>query len=299
LVNDADDNAHAGAGPPASNGGGEALPALFRRAHRLGKLEDGLHIIEAASRLRARFGLSHAEEQAPSPLPLARGSKEPVLFCFPSVMATAGPHEFSRFARGFADRCEVVAVRNPGFAAGELLPSTIEAAAAAQAVAIERYANGRAVALVGFSSGGLLAHAAGVQCARDGHRPAAVVLLDTYVPDTASDLFVSVVGRMLQGGRAQPALTDDTLTAMAAYLRLLMESQPPEAAAPTLLVAAADESGGGEPWPHYDATITVPADHLTILEDKAGATAAAVDGWLSTLARGPKGGRLARLLGQR
>jgi thioesterase domain-containing protein len=287
------------AGEAATNGAKEALPALFRRAHRLGRLEDGLLMIEAASRLRARFGVSHAEEQAPPVIPLSRGSEEPLLFCFPSVLATAGPHEFSRFARGFADHCEVVAMPNPGFAAGELLPSTIEAAAAAQAVTIERHANGRAVALVGFSTGGLLAYAAAAQCARDGFRPAAVVLLDTYTPDTTTDLFVAVVERMLQGGRAQPALTDDTLTAMAAYLRLLMDWRPPATAAPTLLVTAADEAGGGEPWPHYNATMTVPADHLMILEDEADTTARAVDEWLSTLARGPKGGRLARMLRQR
>jgi hypothetical protein len=86
---------------------------------------------------------------------------------------------------------------------------------------------------------------------------------------------------------------------MAAYLRLLIDWRPPATVAPTLRVAAADEAGGVEPWPHYDATITVPADHLTILEDEAGATAGAVDEWLSTVARGPKGGRLARLLRQR
>jgi hypothetical protein len=125
---------------------------------------------------------------------------------------------------------------------------------------------------------------------------AAVVLLDTYTPDTSTDLFAAVVDRMLQSGRAHPAITDDALTAMAAYLRLLMDWRPAATVAPTLLVAAADEAGGGEPWPHYDATITVAADHLTILEDEAGATAAAVDEWLSTLARAPKGGRLARLL---
>jgi thioesterase domain-containing protein len=255
-----------------------------------------LLILDAAARLRARFGMSHAEQQAPSPITLSSGSEGPVVFCFPSVIATAGPHEFSRFARGFADRCEVVTMRNPGFAAGELLPSTIEAAAAAQAVTIERHANGRAVALVGFSTGGMLAHAAGVQCARAGHRPAAVVLLDTYALDLASDLFVAVIGRMLQGGRARPALTDDTLTAMAAYFRLLMDWRPPASVAPTLLAAAADQSEGDELWSPYDATITVPGDHLTILEDEADATARAVDEWLSTLPRAPKGGRLGKLL---
>jgi polyketide synthase 7 len=102
-------------------------------------------------RLRPCFGLSHAEEQAPSVTSLSKASEIPILFCFPSVIATAGPHEFTGFARGFCDRREAVAVRNPSYEPGGLLPSTVEAAAATQAVAVERDANGRPFARVGFS----------------------------------------------------------------------------------------------------------------------------------------------------
>ena len=83
---------------------------------------------------------------------------------------------------------------------------------------------------------GLLAYAAADQCARDGVGPAAVVLLDTYPAERMHELTVPVLERMLEAGRAQPELTDETLTAMVAYLGMLREWRPPEPVAPTLLV---------------------------------------------------------------
>jgi 8,8a-deoxyoleandolide synthase len=272
---------------------------MFRRAHRLGRLEDGVALVDAAARLRPRFGLSHAEAQAPSAVRLSEGWEEPILICLPSVIATAGPHEFTRFARGFADRREVAAVSNPGYAPGDLLPSTIEAAAATQAVAIERHAARRPFALVGYSTGGLLAYAAADQCARDGVEPAAVVLVDTYTPEQMHELTVPVVERMLEAGRALPDLTDEALTAMVAYLGMLKEWRPSEPVAPTLLVSAAETISGaptGATWAHRDATVTVSANHLTILEDQADASARAIEDWLSATAPGPRRGRLSKLI---
>jgi acyl transferase domain-containing protein/thioesterase domain-containing protein len=291
-----------GGAPEAAHGAAEPLSVMFRRAHRLGRVEDGVALAEAAARLRPRFGLSHAEDQAPTVVRLSDGPEEPLLICIPSVIATAGPHEFTRFARSFDDRREVAAVPNPGYAPGDVLPSTIEAAAATQAVAIERHAAGRPFALVGYSTGGLLAYAAADQCARDGVEPAAVVLLDTYTPERMHELTVPVLERMLEAGRAQPDLTDETLTAMVAYLGMLREWRPSGPVAPTLLVAAAERVAGaggdlgGATWPHRDEAVSVEADHLTILEDRSEAPARAIEDWLSATAPGPRRGRLGKLL---
>ena len=293
-------NGGSGGAAAAPHGADQPLSAMFRRAHRLGRLEDGVALVEAAARLRPRFGLSHAEAQAPKVLPLSEGSEEPMLICLPSVIATAGPHEFTRFARGFEGRRKVAAVSNPGYAQGDLLPSTIEAVAAAEAVAIERHAAGRPFVLVGYSTGGLLAYAAADQCVRDGVGPAAVVLVDTYAAEAMHRLTVPVLERMLEAGRAQPEITDETLTAMVAYLGMLREWRPAEPVAPTLVVTAAEDlSGGavsGATWPHRDAAVAVSADHLTILEDHADASAHAIEDWLSTTASGPRRGRLSKLL---
>ena len=76
-----------GGGPEASSeatdgrSGGDALTPLFRRAHNLGKITDGLTLVDTASRLRPTFAISHAEDQAPTVVPLAKGDQDPVVFC--------------------------------------------------------------------------------------------------------------------------------------------------------------------------------------------------------------------------
>ena len=293
----------------AGNGDGavpaEALPSLLRRAHLIGRLDDGVALVEAASRLRPRFGLSHSEYDAPPATALAHGPHEPVLFCVPSVIATGGPQEFTRLARALDGQREVVALPNPGYRAGERLPSTIEAAAAAQAEAILRHADGRSFALAGFSTGGLVAYATAALCAHDGRPPAAVVLIDTYTADTMGDLLAPVIDRMLQGGRAHPSLTDTALTAMMAYFRMLSDWRPAAPVAPTLLVTASQATPGGSgataTWPHRDDIVTVEADHFTVLEEHAESTAHAIDAWLGALppVATETPGRLARLIRRR
>jgi hypothetical protein len=107
---------------------------------------------------------------------------------------------------------------------------------------------------------------------------------------------------MLDAGRAQPDLTDEALTAMVTYLEMLQEWRPSATAAPTLLVTASEPVSGvagalsGATWPHSDASVAVSADHLTILEDQAEASARAIEDWLSATAPGPRRGRLSKLL---
>jgi thioesterase domain-containing protein len=250
-------------------------------------------LAEAAARIRPRFGLSHADERAPEVIALAQGPEEPIVACIPSLVATAGPHEFARFAKAFAGRRDVVAVPVPGFAAGELLPSMFDAAVAAQATAILRHADGRDFALVGFSTGGLLAYAVASECAREGRPPRAVVLIDSYTAETMARITEPVFERMLAADGLGPAITEDTLMAMGTYLGQLAGWTPGARVAPTLLVKAAEPLPGvvaaGDwqaTWPARDRAVEVPGTHLTVLEDHAEATAAAVEAWLAH----PQGG---------
>ena len=114
-------------------------------------------------------------------------------------------------------------------------------------------------------------------------------------------LTVPVLERMLEAGRAHPEITDETLTAMVAYLGMLREWRPSDPVAPTLLVTAAEHlSGAAAPTVRPGRTATPPstvsADHLTILEDQADASARAIEDWLSATAPGPRRGRLGKLL---
>jgi thioesterase domain-containing protein len=209
------------------------------------------------------------------------------LFCIPSLVATGGPHEYVRFARSLQGRREVVAVPAPGFLSNELLPSILAAAVGAQAAAIKKYADGRRVALVGFSTGGLLAYAVARECAREGFTPTTVVLIDSYTMDTMWRIADPVFERMLAGEGADAVVSDETLTAMGAYFGLLSRWTPDAPVAPTLLVAARDRLPGtprhGEwaaDWGFRHAAVAVPGTHLTILEDHADSTARVVDDWL-------------------
>ncbi|HWH94448.1 MAG TPA: SDR family NAD(P)-dependent oxidoreductase [Baekduia sp.] len=283
------------------NGGGAngTLTAMFRRAVQLRKLTDGVAIAEAAARLRPRFGVSHSEAEAPAVIPLAAGEDEPVVFCIPSLIASSGPHEYARLAKGLTGRREVVGVPVPGFAADELLPSMLDAVAGAQAAAIKRHADGRPVALVGFSTGGLLAYAVAAECAREGIAPAAVVMIDSYTMDTMWPIAHPVFDRMLEGDGEHPGVDDHRLMAMGAYLGLLSAWTPEAPAAPTLLLKAADPVPGvirvedwRASWPLWHTAVDVPGTHLTILEDHAPTTARAIDDWLARLPdAGPTRGR--------
>ena len=277
------------AGSEAANGrpGAGTLTGMFRRAYQLGKFKDAVALAEAAARVGPRFGVSHIDNEAPDVIPLARGDAEPILFCIPSLVATGGPHEYARFAKSLQNKREVVAVPAPGFASDELLPSILAAAAGAQAAAIKTYAGGRRVALVGFSTGGLLAYAVARECAREGIAPTAVVLIDSYTMDTMWGIADPVFERMLAGDGPDSVVSDRTLTAMGAYLGMLSTWTPDEPVAPTLLVKATDPVPGlirhGDwtaSWSLRHAAVEVPGSHLTILEDHADTTVAVVDDWL-------------------
>jgi hypothetical protein len=276
-------------GSEAANGrpGGGTLTGMFRRAHQLGKLKDGVAFAEAAARVGPRFGVSHIDNEAPTVIPLAKGQTDPILVCIPSLVATGGPHEYARFAKSLQNRREVVAVPAPGFAADELLPSILAAAAGAQTAAIKAYADGRRVALIGFSTGGLLAYAVAQECAREGIAPTSVVLIDSYTMDTMWGIADHVFERMLAGEGSDSIVTDETLTAMGAYLGLLSRWTPETPVAPTLLIKARDRLPGvprhGDwtaDWSLRHAAVDVPGTHLTILEDHADTTAQVVEEWL-------------------
>ena len=115
-------------------------------------------------------------------------------------------------------------------------------------------------------------------------------------------LTVPVLERMLEAGRAQPELTDEALTAMVAYLGMLREWRPSEPVAPDpprhRRGAPLGSRRASTVRPGRTATpqSTVSADHLTILEDQADASARAIEDWLSATAPGPRRGRLGKLL---
>ncbi|MGW4114469.1 type I polyketide synthase [Actinosynnema sp. NPDC004786] len=218
------------------------------------------------------------------PLTLATGPRGPKLICVPTVLADSGPHQYVPFAKRFQGRRDVVALPLPGFADGEPPPSGLDDVAEHVAEVAARAANGAPFALVGYSSGGLVAHRAARLLADDGLT--ALVLLDTYPWDALDALrpalLAGVAGRLAD-------VTDARRAAMDAYLRLLDEWRPAGIAAPTLL-ARADRPMDDWPdvpdwrahWPGA-AVVDVPATHWSLVDAHVDAAAHAVDTWLDEL----------------
>ncbi len=123
--------------------------------------------------------------------------------------------------------------------------------------------------------------------------PAGVVLLDTYAFDADLALIEPALAEeMFAREPFYGEIGHERLTAMGGHLTVLTDFTPRATEAPTLFVRARDPlptAGVGpdhEIWRHTiefaDATVDVPGNHMTILEDdNAGAVAQAVHMWLS------------------
>ncbi|WP_405534563.1 SDR family NAD(P)-dependent oxidoreductase [Streptomyces sp. NBC_00075] len=264
------------------------LTGLFRSAVESDRAGEFTGLLSTAAGFRPVF---HDAGRVPlsDPVLLTRGDAGPPVFCLPTVLATSGPEQFARLAAGFGGDRDVSVLRLPGFRAGEELPATQEALTGALADLVRRAAGAGAYTLLGYSSGGLLAHSVAARLEAGGGGPAAVVLLDTF-PIGAGRL--EEFGPALLSAMAVRAevtgLDDDALSAMGGYLRLLADWRPEPLAAPALLVRAAGHDWGG-PGPdraELAALCTVldtPGDHFTLVEEHAAGTAQAVRDWLAAL----------------
>ncbi|MFF9505281.1 KR domain-containing protein, partial [Streptomyces sp. NPDC014656] len=292
----------AGTAAPAGPGTPESTVAdtvhdLLRQAR------EGTDITGVLDELTALHG-AFVEPSAPHAPPatgstlLAQGADETALICFPTLLATSGCHQYARFAAPFSGVRDVAGITLPGFRAGEAVPDCLDDLVGAAADAVVERAAGAPFALVGYSSGGILAHAVTRELEERGHvLPRALVLLDTYVPDEG--LSPRLVPAFLDGmtermadfpgeaPAAGPGPSDaHRVTAMGAYLRMVADWSPADIETPILLVRA-DRPVPGLPggdwrasWPQPHWTVDVPADHFGLIERGAADAARSVATWL-------------------
>jgi acyl transferase domain-containing protein/thioesterase domain-containing protein/acyl carrier protein len=292
-------------GPPPGVGPGSTFVSLLRRAHDLGEFDLGWQLLEVASqirRTRKSNDPSGIDAQAgPSPVRLASGSALPGLLCIPSIAPPTGPIQYARFAAALRELRDIWVLPNPGFGNGESLPVDLAAILQTHIEAVQRCAGGAPFALVGTSSGGWLAHAMASHLERLGIRPAALVLLDTYLPDRVHSRLRSTLMRgWLEWLPSMSSRYDDELTAMVCYNSFFEHWKPARIAAPTLLVRATEPlpavGGDSTPgtsndddwqshwgWEELHSITDVPGNHVTIMDTYAGSTARSVHDWLTTL----------------
>ena len=253
-----------GAGEPAQRAeGGVSLSALLGSAHEDDGLEDFIELLTQASRFRRRFASPAESDWQPRPVRLAEGpaGAPPIVF-LPSLGPMSGPHEYVKLARELSPGRTVLTLPLPGFGPGEALPDSAGAAIATLAEAIRELDPGPGLVLGGHSSGGWLAQAVAARLEAEGERVGAVVLLDTFPPDSPE------LGRLLPlmlataGDPDDPAagIDDSRLLATGGYRRVFAGWEAPEIEAETVLVRAAE-----------------PANHFTMMTDHASTTAAAIE----------------------
>ncbi len=297
-----------GGSEAAAEGTSIAIASLLSHAHEVGEAATFMESLIALSRFCPTFEVKPEPDRAPRTIGLVRGADGAGLICLPSILATSSPYQYVKFAKTFRDVREVSVLPEPGFVRGELLPANLPVALEALADAIRQLPEGAPFVLVGHSSGGLLAYALAGHLEQVGVHPSAVVLLDTYPPDTAVvlDSQQAVIRRMLDGngggrgldgnggargldGNSSGAYLDDTrMLAMGRYFQLLADWRPVEIAAPTLLVRASEpmsgiaaNNGWKASWSSAHTVVDVPGDHFTMMEEHADVTAQAVLQWLS------------------
>jgi acyl transferase domain-containing protein/thioesterase domain-containing protein/acyl carrier protein len=265
-------------GPPAD---GISLSSLLVGAREDGRLSEFVELLASASRFRPCFSSPEQSDWEARAVRLAEGPPDaPPLILFPSLGLASGVHEYVRLGRELAGKRTVYSFSLPGFGSGEALPANAEAAIAALADAVREI--GSEVVLGGHSSGGWLAHGVAAQLEVAGEEPEALLLLDTYDPD--SPLLARMLPLMLAASADPEAEAGDPrLLAMGAYVRIFSAWVPPAIATPTLLVRAdrpawePDSEDWQARWGLPHTLAEAEGDHFSIVTDRAGSTAAVIE----------------------
>ncbi|MFE7133196.1 thioesterase domain-containing protein, partial [Streptomyces sp. NPDC057638] len=242
----------------------------------------------AAVRERADGGLTTTVTR------LAEGPGGPRLICLPSISTWEPVLNFSALARHFQGERDVDVIVPPGYETDEPLAASWEALVDVLADATVDRAGDTPYLLVGYSSGGALAHSVAAALQADGrHGPRGVVLIDTYTADQLPARLQESFQRTYRSVVRAENYSYEKITASAAYIALHHEQWRPvaELRAPTLMLSAREATrlpdgvaalDGGEwrhRWPLAHTEVPVPGDHFTMMSQHADHIAQALTGW--------------------
>ncbi|MET8585863.1 type I polyketide synthase [Streptomyces collinus] len=272
---------------------GHTLPALYRKVCETGDVVSAMHLLVTASLGAPSFGSDDADRHELSPLRPATGAAGPALVCVPGFAPGMGRPWHAGLAACFDGERDVHELRHPGVDDGAAVAGDLRTLAGLHAATVRRHLCGRPYVVVGHSMGGTAAHAVTERLVADGAPPAGLVLVDSYhvTPDREAEPWLLALPArvpLAMGERFDSAVDDLTLLSMGAYTRMIRawESQP--TGVPTLLVRATQPLPGmperwRSAWPGAHDTVDVPGNHLSMLEEDARTTAAAVRDWIGGL----------------
>nr|BAF02927.1 type I polyketide synthase [Streptomyces halstedii] len=278
----------AGADGPRSGSAvpGPDIKGLFTQACARGRHADALGMLMAIGDVVPTLDPA---DPAPEPVFLARGDEGTRVICFPAFGAMSGPHEYARFAAHFAGDRDVVALTYPGFVPGTAVPASVDDLAGVLATVIAENLTDRPFALLGHSSGGMVAQAVAERLEAVGVVPAAVVPMDVYLPEqgTIENIAASMMDNFLSRDGGAVPITGQSLIAMGKYFKIFTEWGPGPVAAPTVFVRARDPLSETDAqvdwrpeWPLPHTPVEVSGNHFTMMEESAGSTADTLKGHL-------------------
>ncbi|MBM2619678.1 SDR family NAD(P)-dependent oxidoreductase [Actinoplanes sp. LDG1-06] len=274
---------------------GETVHELFQKAVAEGKSLAGLRLLSAVAALRPSFESPAELEELPEAVTLADGSREPRLICISSPGASAGVHLYARMAAHLRGKRHVSALPLVGFAPGEPLPATTEAAGRVVAESVLHASEGEPFVLIGHSSGGTLAYfAAGILEKTWGVRPEAVIMLDTLSLryDDSENINFDATSNNYFTSMDSPAVSMNSarLSAMSHWF-VKMTGIGDEPTVPKLMIRCAQEAEGTDFETASSVATAVPADevreiathHMAMVMEDAAMTAQMIDEWLTDL----------------
>jgi acyl transferase domain-containing protein len=274
---------------PAEPGAGDGtLSALYLVGVRAGRPAAATDLIRAAGSLRPAFG-----DGASAPMYRIAEGTGAALVCTTAPVAPMTDAAYGFFAAAMPRPRPLWMMRPPGFEPGELVPDGRDALVRAQARALADNGELDRVVLVGYSSGGWLAHVLAAHLEAAGRPAGALVLFDYYPYASGSnelrgEFMREQASRWPAGADGADRALDTELGAMGAYQSLFSDWQPGEIATPILHVAAADAVPGRPApaprdrfQPPCHRVVTLPGSHLNMLSEHAEAAARTVHDWLA------------------
>ena len=282
--------------PAAPQNAPDLVTRVYRQALADGRTTDGDEFLMSLARLRPTFQSRADLDGGPAPVRLATGGGRTRLVCLAPVVPLTGDRVYYRLASEFQGNRDVSSLTPVGFTAGESLPASSEALVTVLAEAIAEHVDGSPFALVGHSSGGLLAFEVGKRLAARGVLPTAAVLMDTYAIDDVrlAEFQREMAESMYSRSDAAPEAIDHASLSAHVWTCALFEDWRTEPVPfPTLLMRASeplasgrDDRGWQTSLEHVTAVVDVPGNHFTLADERIATTAEAIDGWLEKVEAG-------------
>jgi acyl carrier protein len=275
------------------------LASLYRRICAANQPHAAGGLLVTASYAAPAFTAADSAAHAVAPIRMSSGARDPALVYFPTYMPTFwGP--LTQLSERFQGDLDLFMMEHPGFGHRKAVPdnpATLAQTHAAAMTGLTGQAGVRPLVLVGYCTGGAVAHAVAAHLAAAGAPPAGLVLIDTHHANQnwSDDRLLALLAHapIELGEQFDTLIEDATLVASGAYTRIFAGWRPEPIGVPTLLIRAEEPTAGlrslpgGQDWrprwPLPHDTVDVPGNHLTILYEHAPTTAAAIRTWVNAL----------------